>query len=426
MTTPDPLDPFEINDWFAAASTGNVAVLSKLAHHIPIDLLNSEGKNALQVACGETSNPKAVQWLIDRGQDPNVPSVHGLTALMIAASANRVDIMRCLLANGANIHAQNPYGETAMVQAAAQGAMEACACLLTFPNTLGHASNALTTALHRALRYPAMVDFLLVHGANPDQSDEQGFTPFLRAIIDLQVTPFVLSNLARHSSRLNTPDNTGHTLLMHAIDVDTSRVHDLLAAGADLEARHAKTGTTPLGLAVQGAKREVAQLLVDRGANIQAKDYLQRNILHLALLAKVIAGAGGPSKTDRLCLIQWTLGVGADHNAITLDNGTPLLLAIQGEYSTITHQLLDLGADVNAADNAGRTPLLLAAQLNNQPLVERLVALGADLNATNQDGQTPVDLATGPCQMFLKTTLDQRTLLETTSPAKQVLASRRL
>ncbi|GBG26226.1 Ankyrin repeat and KH domain-containing protein 1 [Hondaea fermentalgiana] len=78
-----------------------------LDHGASLKLRDSEGKSALEIACGIHGDPTIVQVLLDRGPVIN-PSKHpkGLNALMLACAAGQLEIVQLLLQYGANMDVQ--------------------------------------------------------------------------------------------------------------------------------------------------------------------------------------------------------------------------------------------------------------------------------------------------------------------------------
>lgn len=72
-----------------------------LAHGANIHLRNSDGNNALWLAC-VSGNAYLVQRLIDAGIDLDNRNLTGATALMYTASSGKADLLRLLLENGAD------------------------------------------------------------------------------------------------------------------------------------------------------------------------------------------------------------------------------------------------------------------------------------------------------------------------------------
>ncbi len=72
-----------------------------LAHGVNLHLRNSDGNNALWLAC-VAGNAVLVQRLIDAGIDLDNRNLTGATALMYTASSGKAEMMELLLDNGAD------------------------------------------------------------------------------------------------------------------------------------------------------------------------------------------------------------------------------------------------------------------------------------------------------------------------------------
>ena len=108
-------------------------------------------------------------------------------------------------------------------------------------------------------------------------------------------------------------------------------------------------------LAAVKRNSKIVELLIDKGADVNAKDIV----------------GGTPL-----------------HNAVR----TPLYSAVRALNSKIVELLIDKGADVNAKRDDGETPLHSAAHVGNKEMAELLIANGADVNV-NVDYGTPLHLA---------------------------------
>ncbi len=113
---------------------------------------------------------------------------------------------------------------------------------------------------------------------------------------------------------------------------------------------HSTDGWTPLHLAAFFGHADLANALLDRGADINA----------------------------------------ASTNAM---NNTPLHAAAAGGNTPLVKLLLERGADPNARQEGGWTALHSAAQAGNREMVEVLLANGADVNARATNNQAALDLA---------------------------------
>lgn len=128
-------------------------------------------------------------------------------------------------------------------------------------------------------------------------------------------------------------------------------IEQLLAAGTDINAK-ADESWAPIHYALRGAHPELAQLLVERGAQVD---------IYAA------AGLGEFAQVQ-----QWVTANPALVHQRGPGGATPLHFATT---APVAAYLLAQGADVEANDDRGRTPLLWQAE--NQAMVALLMAQGA-------------------------------------------------
>ena len=163
----------------------------------------------------------------------------------------------------------------------------------------------------------------------------------------------------------------------------------LLECGANIEAPD-YNGRTSLHWAALNAGPASVELLLDQGANIEAQGYGQRTPLHQA-------ARNLKSPKEAVAMLK-LLERGASIEALDNSGLTPLLLVVS-EYqkrregaAAIVEALLDQGVDIEAHQN-GWTALHFAAQFDLPEIAEVLLDQGADSKATNNNGQTPCQVA---------------------------------
>ncbi|HKO98407.1 MAG TPA: ankyrin repeat domain-containing protein [Pyrinomonadaceae bacterium] len=146
-----------------------------------------------------------------------------------------------------------------------------------------------------------------------------------------------------------------------------------LIAGADVNVRDKRTGTTALEHAVKNAYREMVQLLLSSGAKVN----LQNDAGETALMM---------IDEDATSDLIWDLvNAGADLKLKDKHGNTTLIEIADTNNLDALRTLLDAGADVNAKNADGETALMRAASEGLVNNVRALVLAGADLNAVDNE-----------------------------------------
>ena len=130
-----------------------------------------------------------------------------------------------------------------------------------------------------------------------------------------------------------------------------------------------KGGKTPLHYAAENNSKKIGEVLISKGADINAKeDIIYLNILMLFLINGIYN--------------KW--------RKLNKKNDTPLHEATENNSKEMLELLISKGADINAKtydnknlfeDPGGKTPLHYAAENNSKEIGELLISKGADINA---------------------------------------------
>ncbi len=151
--------------------------------------------------------------------------------------------------------------------------------------------------------------------------------------------------------------------------------HPLLVNATD------RAGRTPLFAAVSAGNREMARLLLERGAPVRVGDHNLRAPIHAA------NWRGDPAMIDLLL----------DHGAVVdtraIGGATPLIHASLSDNFAMCRHLIDRGADIHTQCNSLTTPLYFAVLNNNREYCDYLLQAGAEVDVPDFLDRTPLAIA---------------------------------
>ena len=168
------------------------------------------------------------------------------------------------------------------------------------------------------------------------------------------------------------PLATGQLMSAAQYGGNAETVKLLLERGADVNAKD-NDGWTPLQHAAKRGNVEIIKLLLEKGADVNAKS----NDGVTALMSA--------AKRGYMEIIKLLLEKGADVNANFKGNGTALSLAAEAGQTNAVGFLLDKNANINATNWDGDTALMTAVEHGKIEVVKLLLARGADVNAANNN-----------------------------------------
>jgi len=146
----------------------------------------------------------------------------------------------------------------------------------------------------------------------------------------------------------------------------------LLAEGADIDARDSYAASS-LHYAVRRGHKDVAELLITNGADVNATNAAGDPPLQYA------------AYNDHKDIIKLLLEKGATISTVHL-------AAYMGDLAKL-EAFIQEGVDINTLDGHGYAPLHYSAQNGQKEAAELLIAKRANVNVKNWDGQTPLYIA---------------------------------
>ena len=293
----------------------------------------------------------------------------------MASRNGRLDAVRLLLEQGADVNHQDSTGWTPLHEASAQGHHDVVQALLEHGAVVDAQTTSRWTPLHIASLKGELVGLLLGHGADvlARNNDDKTFLDVAWAsghtgIIDVD------SRYTKDQTVLHIAAQHGDPEFMRWLLIDCGAKALVDAQDENME--------TPLFPASRYGRLEATQLLLDQGATVDHRNWQERTPLHRA------------AENGHHDVAQLLIDHGADVNAKNVYSWTPLHLSSWTGARAVTQVLIGAGnANVNEQNAFGWTPLHLASQKGHKEAVKELLDGQADAKIQNEDGETALHLS---------------------------------
>jgi ankyrin repeat protein len=442
-----------------ASRGGDAATISLLLQWgADVDGRTSTGATPLMLAAG-SGQVQAVTALLERQASVDAKeATYGQTALIFAAAVDAADVVRLLIAKGADTSTASSFMDlnavglpdppTAGIQRGAAGAGTSTIAPggaaprkpdvagltrafryneliggqggltpLHFAAREGHlrsvqalveaganvnqaspADHATPLLIATANGHFDIADYLLARGADPNLVNDAGVGP-LYAAINVQWAPKAAYPQPRaHLQQQHTYLDLAAALLDQHADPNARLNRKVWFASYNFDQSNVdEAGATPVWRAAYAADTEAMALLVARGAdpNIPTiKVPERRGPDDPEASADVSKLPPVPVGGPGITALQASAGPGY----ATGFAGNSHHVGPGGMLAAVKFLVEDLHADVNARGADGNTALHLAASRGDNEMILYLVSKGADVQAINRAGQTIIDVANGPVQ----------------------------
>ena len=319
-----------------AAAGGNMEVIHLLLERgADLHCEDDRMRNALmRAARGSCQAVPTIDFFLSQGFDVNATSKDRSTALHLAVDVEENgEVIRALVAAGANIEAREDEGKTPIHLATAQ-------C------------------------YDENLRVLIELGADIEARDNEGLTPLMIAAGSFRKQMKVLLSAG---ANVHTRDHRGRTpLMIAAAESSGKHVEILLKAGVHADAVDAEGNSSFIHAAGGLFGTETMAALIAAGVDPHDSNLASDS-------RAIIAAVRG----ERHCCdrnIRYLVSLGLDVNSRDEIRGyTPLMHAAECENEKAITALLAAGADVNAKDAEGKTALDIASAAGNEEITALLV-----------------------------------------------------
>ncbi|MEM9541047.1 MAG: ankyrin repeat domain-containing protein [Cyanobacteria bacterium P01_E01_bin.42] len=351
-------------------------------------------------------NAETARFLMELGADPGARGLLSNNTLLIeAADKGRTEIVRLLLEFGVDIHADNNFQETALDLACATGGVEIVRMLVTAGADVDRPGRDRVPPLVMAAASPNRLRFL----------EKQGFVNEGDTLEDIDDRAAqILQILLAADADPDAKSGNGSTALLITADRgSTEMVELLLAADADvnLSNERDKNANTPLIAAIENQHSEVAQLLLNAGADplkpsgnaiapidlanskglSEVVELLKARGAKLAENATITALIGA-ARNGNLARVRAAIAdravLDADDRGFPQGGLTALMYAAREGHCDIVEDLIAAGANLDRPDNRQlpwhRTALMYAAESDRPEIVRLLLQAGANPDASDR------------------------------------------
>lgn len=358
---------------FAAnAGQKNKALYNAFESH-GVNLLNEKnenGANLLLLVAPSLSNEEELNFFTGKGLKLNSTDKDGNGIFNYASKKGNIDFLKLLIKKGVDYKSSNKKGGNAFLFAT-QGTRGYSNPLAVYEylKSLGLEPNIVTkdgyTPLHR-LAYnnsdPAIFEFFLTAGADVNQKDAEGNTPFLNAASRNELAMVKL--LSKTVKNFDDTNNEGQLALMFAFQRNSPEVAEFLLN-----------------------KKSDTEVYSEGRRNAKDK---KGNTIAYYLVASF--DSRKPDEFDaKLKLLQEK---NIQLNTIQAEGNTLFHLATKDNELGVLKRLVDFDIDINAKNEKGLTALHLAAmKAEDDQMMKYLISKGADTKINTDFEETVFDLA---------------------------------
>ncbi|MCK4753354.1 MAG: ankyrin repeat domain-containing protein [Planctomycetes bacterium] len=283
-----------------------------------------------------------------------------------------------------------PYVGPEIHLAAMQGDIETVRSILSekpklFTQTDKYGNSPLHLAAYKG--HAEVVQFLILQGTDVNVRNNFGGTALLVGSYadETEVVKILIANKADVNLAIKDPEQ--QALQIATLEGYRDYTHMFIDLGG---VNNLKTHfiATPLQASAANGHIEIAKILIERGAKV--------NAIPTGFTALHSAAVNSHKE-----LVSLLIDYGARVDVKSSFGLTPLCSAMfhsrdlkdRDLMDDVAKILIENGADVNFQTRSGYTPLHYAAGWANKETVELLLSIGVDVNAKTDEGDTPLNVA---------------------------------
>lgn len=314
----------------------------------------------------DSLNEKKVQKLLDSEKiDINARDSKGKTLIFELVNKKRLESIKLLIKNGADLKIEDDYGKTILNEAKSDTVM--INFLLTNGVDINYVNSSGRTIIQDTAIESNSKVFKVLMSYNPDLTniDKFGQSVLFDAVEggNLNIINEVLKNL----KNINMLDSNGQTALFHAVLKDNDRIAKfLIDNGIDFNIYDNNMENVLFNTLILGASNiEIFDLLLQKGINLNTKDGNDRSLLDEILNLLAISKDSDTRYENKYKFVHERCN-----------------------YLKLTTYLIENRLAVNRKDKDGKTVLYREVQRENYEIIKFLISSGANVNTEDNTGRT--------------------------------------
>ena len=224
--------------------------------------------------------------------------------------------------------------------------------------------------------------------------------------------PSLIEYFIQQGADINFKENISYLTALHNASINNSKeiAQLLIHHGADINAKNC-SGNTALFYSVKEISKEMVEFFIHNGINVNIENFVtlyylcgSRNMNIIELLVSSGININSVNKNGQTVLHEATIfsqvelasfliSHGANVNIRDNTGKTPLHLAGKSPNPFLVKLFIEHGADINAKDNEGKTVIHYASEIYITQVLQILIPNGVDINATVNNGKTALHIA---------------------------------
>ena len=373
-----------------------------------------DAKNAALRLAVEKNRVKIACMLINNGANPRIKDENGITSLMIAAIKNYPSMASMLMKMNGDSSIKDNKGNTALIHSVRENNTGVFRVLYNFKPSGSWCKAVIGKALFFALKLDHIeMAKILIEKLNLEKRRLRNNSNEIKEIRKIQGKALYIALKSKHTeiAKLLIEQDAdleyssywdGTPLMLASARGYMDIVKLLIEKGANVNAK--KQEDTPLVMASARGHIDIAKFLIEKGAEVNSAVYPQNPMLHMGtveyMIRRIVLNEADKNETVRECsalvsacgrgdfdLVKLLLEQGANANSRGMYDTA--IFRVDKEHRSeedcikLMKLLIEYGADINARGKHGDTILLRALRKKRYAIAKFLLKNGASIFVYN-------------------------------------------